>query len=362
MSENILREEERIAFELRALYGQYGYLPYKMSKFEEYDLYARNKEFLDGARIVTFNDVDGKLLALKPDITLSIIKNDADGGAKRKVYYYENVYRASKKTGAFKELQQVGVECIGDIDGYDVYETVCLAAESLKKISQNFVLDISHVGILSAVLQGIGQGKDFEKAVKRCLAEKSLHELTSLCESRGVSAEKLTALVKAYGKPRSALERLASVLDSEGEIAAFNEVKALCALLENTEYAENIRLDFSVTGSGNYYDSVVFNGFIDGVGESVLSGGRYDRLLARMGKKSGAIGFAVYLDSLENLKKTRRETDVDVVVLYDESVAVETLAATVQGLITEGYSVSAQKTQGTLRCKKYVDMRGGKQC
>ena len=117
-----------------------------------------------------------------------------------------------------------------------------------------------------------------------------------------------------------------------------------------------------MTGGGNYYDNVVFKGFIDGIGESVLSGGRYDRLLARMGKKSGAIGFAVYLDTLEVLTKIHRETDVDVVVLYDETVAVETLAATVKKLVAEGNTVSAQKTQGDLRCKLCVDLRGGKLC
>lgn len=357
----MLRKEEKIAFELRSLYQKYGYLPYKMSKFEAYDLYARNQEFLEGARIVTFNDTDGKLMALKPDITLSIVKNDTDGDVKRKVCYNENVYRASKKTDGFKELHQVGVECIGDLDLYDVYETVCLAAESLKKISPNFVLVISHLGILTAVLQQLNGGKEFEKEAKRCLSEKNVHELASLCAKHGVASEKLTSLLSTYGAPKAALVKLASVCGAE-EQAALEELKALCALLDKTEYAENIRLDFSVTGGGNYYDNVVFKGFVDGVGESVLSGGRYDRLLARMGKCSGAIGFAVYLDTLSNLTREHRETDVDVVVLYDENVSVERLSITVNALISEGNSVSAQKTQGALRCKRIVDLRGGNQC
>ena len=362
MLDNILRKEEKIAFELRALYQKYGYLPYKMSKFETYDLYARNKEFLEGARIITFNDTDGKLMALKPDITLSIVKNDAGGEAKRKVYYNENVYRASKKTDGFKELHQVGIECIGDLDLYDVYETVCLAAESLKKISDSFVLDISHLGILTAVLQALNGGKEFEKAAKRCLSEKNLHELQTLCDTYGVSSEKLTALVGAYGAPKTTLAKLETLCEGAEEKAAFAELKALCAMLEKTPYADCIRLDFSVTGGGNYYDNVVFKGFIDGIGESVLSGGRYDRLLTRMGKKSGAIGFAVYLDLLANWAREYRDTDVDAVVLYDESVCVETLTETVNALIAEGYSVSAQKAQGELRCKRLVDLRGGKTC
>ena len=79
MSETVLRASEKIAFALRALYKKYGYLPYHMSKFEVYDLYAKNKDFLRGGGGITFNDTDGKLLALKPDVTLSIIKNGIDG-------------------------------------------------------------------------------------------------------------------------------------------------------------------------------------------------------------------------------------------------------------------------------------------
>ena len=65
MSETVLKKEERVAIELRSLYKKYGYLPYKMSKFEAYDLYARNKDFLRGDGVITFNDTDGKLLALR---------------------------------------------------------------------------------------------------------------------------------------------------------------------------------------------------------------------------------------------------------------------------------------------------------
>ena len=85
MSETVLKKEERVAIALRSLYKKYGYLPYKMSKFEAYDLYAQNKDFLVGEGVITFTDTDGKLLALKPDVTLSIIKNAGDNGEKQKV-------------------------------------------------------------------------------------------------------------------------------------------------------------------------------------------------------------------------------------------------------------------------------------
>ena len=153
ISDLTLKYEEKAIFALRSLYSKYGYSQYKMKKFEEYDLYVKNKDFLIGDSVITFTDTNGKLMALKPDVTLSIIKNSKDiKGYAEKLYYNENVYRVSKGSKNFKEIMQVGLECIGDVDDYCISEVVSLACKSLKEISENSVLSISHLGILSAVL------------------------------------------------------------------------------------------------------------------------------------------------------------------------------------------------------------------
>ena len=98
-----LNFQEKVIFGLRDLYRSYGYTQYKMSKFEEYDLYARNKDFLISDSVITFTDRSGKLMALKPDVTLSIVKNTADVAAVQKLFYQENVYRVSKGSDSFRE-------------------------------------------------------------------------------------------------------------------------------------------------------------------------------------------------------------------------------------------------------------------
>ena len=90
---NLLSFVERAELELRALYRGRGYTKYKMGKFEEYDLYAENKSFLVSDSIITFTGSGGKLLALKPDVTLSIVKSTKDGELSKE-FYSENVYRA----------------------------------------------------------------------------------------------------------------------------------------------------------------------------------------------------------------------------------------------------------------------------
>ena len=167
-----LKYDEKAVSRLRALYGRYGYSQYRMRKFEEYDLYVRNKSFLISDHIITFTEPSGKLMALKPDVTLSIVKNSKDTpGYVQKVYYKENVYRDDRDSGSFKEIAQVGLECVGDSDTYSICEGLLLAVESLREISDAFVLDISHLGIVSAGLEGAGVAEEHRAAILRCIGE-----------------------------------------------------------------------------------------------------------------------------------------------------------------------------------------------
>ena len=85
---------EQATFRLRALYEQAGYRKYRASRFEEYALYQEYQRFLPDSQVITFTDLDGRLLALKPDVTLSIAKTARPGRDETLKYYYtESVYR-----------------------------------------------------------------------------------------------------------------------------------------------------------------------------------------------------------------------------------------------------------------------------
>lgn len=347
IGDKILKSEERAVYTLRSLFKHYGYLPFKMSKFEEYDLYVRNKDFLIGDSVITFNDTNGRLLALKPDVTLSIIKNTVDGvGVKHKVYYDENVYRVSAKTHRFKEIMQTGVECIGDIDLTDVYEVVYLAAKSLDTVSADFALDLSHMGLFSALLDEVSTDKLVRAELTRLISRKSTHEARALCEKYGIEGRGLeiaTALSTLYGEPDRVLEILGDMCVSDRERDALDELAAVCRLLSSTDYYGRIKLDFSVVSDMRYYDGIIFKGFLNGIPEAILSGGEYDPLMRRMGRQSGAIGFALYLDLLEELKGDAREYDVDCLLIYSEKTEAEKVALAKEKIIALGESVYASR-------------------
>ncbi len=359
MQQVSLSFSEQVTFNLRALYNSYGYLPYKMSKFEEYDLYARNKDFLISDSVITFTDTNGKLMALKPDVTLSIVKNSKDEpNTVQKVYYNENVYRVSKGSHAFKEIMQVGLECLGAIDEYCLCEVLLLSAESLRRISPACVLDVSHVGLLSDLMDRIGVPHEKKTDLFKCIGEKNIHELLTLCRAAGITdeiSEPLKQVVTTVGKPNEVLPKLATVLSDLPSWMGFEKV---VRAVTNSAAGDILRIDFSVVDDIHYYNGIVFKGFIDGLPAGVLSGGQYDKLMQKMKRNSSAVGFAVYMDMLERLDNTPNEYDVDIVLLYDDNADLTVIRHTVQKLSGNGARVLAQREKPeTIRYKQLLQLR-----
>ncbi|MBR4071276.1 MAG: ATP phosphoribosyltransferase regulatory subunit [Clostridia bacterium] len=343
-----LRQDERAVLSLRSLYEQYGYKKYKMSKFENYELYLENKNFLASEKIVTFTDPRGKLLALKPDITLSIVKNapkEIEGTYK--VYYDENVYRAGADgDDNIKEIMQVGIELIGNVDLYSEGEVLTLAARSLKSVSENSIIGISHMGIISALISESGLKGESASKVGKALADKNLSAIKEFC---GENAEKLVKLANIYGPLDKTIYQLEEICSSGKCEGAINELEELAKVLVAMGESESFVLDFSVSNDMNYYNGITFQGFIDGIPRHVLSGGRYDALVRKTGLNADAIGFAVYPDILERFNTGERGFDVDVLVVYDRNADAAEVAKAVEKIKSRGKKVCAMPAASNCR-------------
>ena len=361
--EKVMENGERAAFGLGQLYNRYGYVRYKVSKFEEYDLYVQNKSFLVSDNVLTFTDTDGKLMALKPDVTLSIVKNSIDEEHSiQKVYYNENVYRTSQGAGEFKEIMQTGLECIGDIDTYSVGEVIMLAAKSLESISKKYLLDLSHLGFVSALLEGLSDNEVVRRELLALMGEKNLHSIKALCQSAGIGddgCEDICKLAKLYGPIAKTIGELLPLVRNDEMRAAYEELAALVEMIRIYGFEDKVYLDFSIVNDMNYYNGIIFRGFVDGIPSGVLSGGRYDNLLKKMGKASGAIGFAVYLDLLERFGDEGEYFDVDVLLTYEDASPKDIIDA-VKLLTSYGKSVKVQKTNdGRVRYRQLAAVRRG---
>ena len=339
----MMKTDERVSIALRALYQSYGYRPYKVSRFEEYDLYMRNKRFLTSEHVLAFSDMDGRLLALKPDVTLSVVKNTRDEDAPIRLCYAESVYRVPKNACGFREIMQTGVECIGGVDDYASGEVLMLAARSLAAISPSYALDVADMSIPAGVLADAEEGLRGE--LLALIAQKNLHGLTALCEEAGVNQktrELLGALIANYGPLEQTLDAFEAMALPPACQKGLGSLRRMERILSSLGI-DGVNLDFSVVNDMNYYDGLVFTGFVDGVPSAVLRGGRYDRLMEKMGRRSQALGFAVYLDQLERLSAPQEGADVDVLVVYEREEEAQAAALLAAQVVAGGESVRVQR-------------------
>lgn len=342
-----MSKEDSLTYELSMLYKQWGYKEYRMAKFEEYSFYSDNRDFLSSKGILAFNNSDGRLMALKPDITLSIVKNAKLSGALTKLYYNESVFRMSDSSMDYKEIKQTGVEVLGKVDDYLVAEVLSLAAKSLKTIDKDFVLSVSHMSFIPSLLAELEIGENAKKDIIQCVRGKNTHDLRSICEKCGVPAEKTELLAKlagVNGKFEDAIPELCALACNNEMKKACEELKFISASLKKSPVADRLCIDLSVLNNTEYYNGIIFQGYVEKAPSAVLSGGRYDKLAGKLRENTQAIGFAVYLDNLNLYYKKKRNFDSDILILFDSANSSESLLSLVESFVDKGFSVRVEHT------------------
>ena len=344
----ILRREEQITLYLRGLFERYGYRKFRMGKFEEYDLYLENKNFLKSPDIITFHDLDGRVLALKPDVTLSIAKNThATSQSSEKFYYLENVYRLDKPSGGYREISQLGLECIGELGLIPTYEVLCLAQKTLSAISESRRMQVSHMGFLVSLLDGLSIDASVRSDLLECIRGKNRHELKKQCDLAGITPAAASLLMTAAelcGEFTATLKRARTIAITQPMTDALDQLEAVYRLLESAGEADDLVLDFSLVNDIDYYDGIVFQGYVEGVPRAVLTGGYYGNLLKKFGRDLDAIGFAVYLNELNLLFRNQKKTDVDALILYGADADAAELIKAADVLTAAGIRVRLEKS------------------
>lgn len=321
-------KEENLRASVTGLFCGYGYRRYRPARFEPYEVYRKNKDYIDGDTIVTFTDAGGKLLALRPDVTLSIINDLPVDGKTRKYFYDESVFRRDSD-GEYRDLRQIGAEYVGGTDLYPECEIAVLAVRTLGFLGGDCVLAVGNMDAAEAFIKPLGLSDDDLVKTLGFIRQKAFHELKKLLKDAGADAgsvEKLLALVSVEGEPESALAAVAPIVKGNAEAErAINELKELTDALIVCGYGDRIRLDFSLIDDFRYYNGAVFRGYARGAAKAVIRGGRYDNMLRRMGKSGKAVGFALDFDAASALKT---ESPEEIAVINRGSMSVaETLAA-----------------------------------
>ena len=360
-----LGPEEQVSLKLRALYEGYGYKKYRMGQFEEYKLYMEHKNFLSSEHVIVFTDLDGRLMAVKPDVTLSIVRRGAkEPVTAEKLYYQESVYRPSEESHTFREVSQMGLEYMGVLDAYGVAEVVVLAAESLAQVGPRSLLEVSHVGFGTGLLDSLGLSDGLREKALTALRQKNSSALAAAAAEAGLSkedGEALAALPGLYGPAAATIEKARGLCRSEEMTRALDELQEVFRTLEAAGRGDRVQADLSLLGDTDYYNGILFRGYLEGLPRPVLVGGRYDGILRKMGKGGGGIGFALNLSELSRLPVQRKEGDVDVLIRYDENTDVALVMKKVTEAAGRGLrvrAVSAKEDASALKYAGVCDLTG----
>lgn len=365
-----LSGEDAVFAALAKGYRLAGYAPYRLKKFEEYSLYLENAPFIENESVITFNDAKGRLLALRPDVTLSVVKNTkAAKSGPEKLFYRENVYRMDKRTREYKEICQAGVECIGGGDLTSTLEVILLAAQSLGAVDTDFVLNLSHMGLIRGIFAdcGIGgaetEGKNentnlFSEITAHIRAKNS-HDLEECAKKAGIPREKAKGMAGLFAGDndfKCVLRQAVRLVSGEKTSAAADELGAIYQALESTPYHAKIKPDFSILGDMHYYNGVVMRGYVKNAPKSVLSGGRYDNLAAKFEPGVKAMGFALNLSEIAAAYKTKPEYDADILLLYEEGDTAVSAAKVIQKAKQLRAGGSVLTARSMPRGKKFREM------
>lgn len=357
-----MTKDEKVYLALESLFETYGYRKFKMRRFETYALYEEFKSFLLSEYILTFSSPEGKLMALRPDVTLSIVKNTrADEEHSDKVYYRENVYRMDRHSKEYREIPQAGVELIGKVDAAATLEIICMAKQCLEIIDPVSILCLSHMGFVEGILEAC-KATDPERAkILHCLRTQNVHDLYAIVGDReprcGWLADLAEALISRNCYEETlALSRKIAVNDRMTE--ALNELTFIGSTLTELGLASGIRLDFTMQSDLNYYNGILMQGYVEQYPGAILTGGRYDRLLTKFQKNLSALGFALSLGDLNSCYPNLPEYDADVLLLYSSKNSPASVLQAADALRKEGKRVHlSENAPKGFSAKEIIDLR-----
>ena len=318
-----MSKKDLVLLNIRKMYDSYGYKKISLPSFEEYDLYNENKDFID-RNVLTVMSPNGKLLALRPDITLSVAKKVSKDQSLKysKIYYQENTYNLTKYVG-YEEDEQLGIELIGKESTFLDFEIINLAVKSLDIINKKSMIVLSHAGFISSIFENFDLEYETKEQILDCINRKNSHDIQKILKKNEHISENVKKLIYKIPELSGNLENIEKELlkyeinDNTKKI--LSELKQLNSLLMKFYKKSKIVFDFSVVKNLNYYNGIILQGYIEDFPNVILTGGRYDKLFEKFGVDTGAVGFAILTDGLKGYYKDTDKKDFEVLIAYDDS-------------------------------------------
>lgn len=298
-------DRRKVEHELSVLFKENNYRKVITPAIEYFDVFKSDNVGIESEMMFKMSDSKGRTTVLRPDNTMPIARMVAtrlhNEELPVRLYYSQPVFvRAKDLAGRPSEIAQSGVELIGDGSFDADIEIVKMAVESLKRSNLNsFKLELGNAAFFNVVLGKMDIPQSVRADVVNYIESKNYAALGDLLDKIGDTAETrvIRRLPRLFGD--------ASVIDEAKKLysdSAFQQALFYLQTVYNRLCDEGLKdyiiLDLGLVNRSNYYTGIIFHGYAEGSGISVLSGGRYDNLLGEFGMPAPAIGFAVEVSAL----------------------------------------------------------------
>ncbi|MCL2837539.1 MAG: ATP phosphoribosyltransferase regulatory subunit [Oscillospiraceae bacterium] len=346
------KQKKEIETKAVQVFEKYGYTMVQTPTFEFGDLYDVAST-LPTEQIFKFFDNDGRTLSLRPDITTSIARIAAtklkDAPTPLRLSYIGSSFRNDEaySSARQREFTQMGIELLGDDSNQADAEVIKIAIETLKAAGlKKFKIDIGHIGFFNGLVDEAGLDNAAKAELQRIFERKDATELTKFLDDCKVSGE-INDIISEAPFMFGDTAVIENILNKFPEInvksrAALENLQAVCKILEKAEYADYLSIDLGMVPNLDYYTGIIIKGFTCKVGFPLVSGGRYDTLTEKFGKKMPATGISIAIERVMTaLSSTFGDTDDEYVTI---ALAKGRLAEFAMDLFAKaGYDVAAMR-------------------
>ena len=308
-SKDLLFEEcddrRRVESVLSALFKENNYRKVMTPTIEYFDVFNSDNLGIEAEEMYKLSDNQGRTTVLRPDNTAPIARLVATRLSKDdfpvRLYYNQNVYVRNKQlAGRTDEIEQSGIELIGDGSMDADIEVISMAYEALKRNEvKSFKLELCHAGFFNAILEKMNLTPSQKADICSFIECKNYSALGDLLDKLGdtTEAKVIKKLPRLFGDV-NVIEEAKALYNDKMANDALDYLKEVYEKLCSLGFKDNILIDLSLVNRSNYYTGVIFRGYAQGSGVTIVSGGRYDNLIAEYGLDAPAVGFGVDVSSL----------------------------------------------------------------
>ena len=331
---------------LSDIFREKGYHQVITPTLEFYDTFTLEGFGYLSEEMFISTDKKGRLLALRPDSTIPIARIVAtrlkDEALPLKLCYNQPIYRNNKSlSGRTDEIRQAGMELIGASGKRADIELVVSAVEILKRVTPFFRLELGHAIFLKSILNRLDVEEYKKDLIRDYIESKNYSALITLLDEipQDETTRALKKLPRLFGGEEIFKKALPLFKGTEAESALFY-LKDLYRDLSAILPEDKLMIDLGMVQKSDYYSDMIFCGYVEGSGDAVLNGGRYDKLLSQFRKSVSAAGFGVNVDELARIYMSingeEKPEAADIIVHGDDGYEIEAIKKK-QELVSQGF-------------------------